>query len=157
MWAFADAGVVRRVSEPADPLKVLRGGAKHRGTADINVFDELFGGEIGLGRGRLEGIKIHDDQVDGDDAVLRGFSLIARMLAAVEESAMHLGMQSLDSSAEHFRRAGEPANIFDGEAGFAQHTRVNGASATAKQARGNGTAVKQGEGLQALTRAFSLT
>ena len=42
------------------------------------------------------------------------------IFAAMQNAAMHFGMQRLDAAIEHFRESGEFGDVFDGNAGVAQ-------------------------------------
>ena len=68
-------------------------------------------GDTFLGDGRLERIEVHDDEVDGLNAVIGGLLAMLGEVAAVEEAAMDFRMQGLDPAIEHFREAGEVRNL----------------------------------------------
>ena len=74
----------------------------------------------GLGRGFFEGIKIYHDHVDRLDAVLGDGRNVRGIFAAMQNAAMNFGMQRLHAAVEHFGKAGEVRDIFDGDAGIAQ-------------------------------------
>ncbi len=112
--------VIGGIGDDRDAFEIFCGGAQHGGPADIDVFDQLSGGEICFGGGFGEGIEIHDHQIDGRDAVFGGLLLIFRVAAAEEQAAVHFGMQRFYASAEHFRPAGKFGDVFHGDAGVAQ-------------------------------------
>ena len=45
---------------------------------------------------------------------------VRRIFAAVQNTAVNFGMQRLDTAIEHFGKAGEVGDVFDGDAGIAQ-------------------------------------
>ena len=100
-----DASIVGRVGDHGDAFEILSGGTQHGGTADINIFDQLFGRKIFLGGGGFERIEVHDDQVDRGNAVFSGLLLIVRIVAAVEQTRRGLS----DAAFSRGRRA-SPAN-----------------------------------------------
>ena len=115
-----DAFEIARVRDHSYAFEILRGGAQHRGTADINVLDQLFGGEASFRGCRFEGIQIHDHKIDRCDAMFRGLLLVFRVAAAEEQAAVDFGVQGFHAAAEHFGPAGEIGNVAHGDAGFAQ-------------------------------------
>ena len=117
---FGDGGVVRGRRDDRDIVKILGGGADHGGSADIDVFDQLFEGHTGLGGGFFEGVEIDHDHVDGLDAVLGYGGGVRGKVAAVENASVNFGMQRLDAAIEHFGEAGEIGDVLDGNAGVAQ-------------------------------------
>jgi hypothetical protein len=101
-------------------VKILGGGADHGWSADVDVLDQFFERDTGLGGSFFEGVEIHHDHVDRLDAMLGHGGGVRGILAAVQNAAVHLGMQRLDAAVEHFRETGEFGDIFDGDAGVAQ-------------------------------------
>ena len=45
---------------------------------------------------------------------------VLRVFAAMQDSAMHLGVQRFDATVQHFGEAGEFGDVFDVHSGFAQ-------------------------------------
>ena len=105
--------VVGDAGDDGDIFKVFGGGAHHGGAADVDVFDEVAEGDAGLRGGFLKGIEIHDDHVDGLDAVRGDGGFVFGVAANVEQAAVDAGMQRLDAAVEHLRKAGEVADVFD--------------------------------------------
>ena len=77
-------------------------------------------GDVGLGSRLLKGVEVNDDHVDGQDAVLCNGGLMVSVAALIEQTAVDFGVEGLYASVEHFREAGEVADVFDLEAGFAE-------------------------------------
>ena len=121
-----DGVVVGGRSDDGDVVKILGGGADHRRSADVDVLDQFFERDAGLGRGFLEGVEIHDHHVDRRDAVLGDGGDVLGIFAAMQDAAVDLGMQRLDAAVEHFGESGEFGDVFDGDAGIAQQ--LGGAS-----------------------------
>ncbi len=115
-----DAVVVFGFGDDGDAFEIFCGGAEHGGAADVDIFDELFGGEIGLGGGGFEGIEVDDDEIDGGDAVFGGGFLIFVEMAAEEQAAVNFGVEGFYATAKHFGPAGEIGDIFDGDVLFAE-------------------------------------
>jgi hypothetical protein len=107
-----DGLIVLRFDDDSDIVMVLGGGADHRRSADIDILDALL--EIrALVDGCFERIEIDDQQVDRrDTVVLHRFRMVG-IVANREQTAMHLGMQGLDSAVHHFRKAGQLGHILD--------------------------------------------
>ena len=91
---------------------VLRRGADHRRSADVDILD-AFLETCALIDGGLERIEIDHQEVDRRDAVrlhrLRMFGIVADR----QQSAMHLRMQGLDPAVHHFRKSGQLRHIAD--------------------------------------------
>ena len=77
-------------------------------------------GYAGLGCGFFKGVEVDDDHVDGQDAMFGDGGFVLGFAADIEQSAVDPWMEGLDAAVEHFREAGEFADVFDGEAGFAE-------------------------------------
>ena len=106
--------------DDGDVFEVFGGGAEHGGAADVDVLDEVFKSDAGVGGRFFEGVEVDDDHVDGLDA--GGLGLVAMLLVAahVENAAVHFGVQCLDAAVEHLGEAGEVGDLAHGEAGIAQ-------------------------------------
>ena len=76
---FQDPGIIGGVHKNRDILEIFRGRAQHRGTANVDVLDQLFQGHAGLHRGFFEGIKIHHHHVDELDPVFLYLRLVLRV------------------------------------------------------------------------------
>ena len=98
---FEDEGVVVGVAHDRHAIVILGRGAQHAGAANVDVLDQLFEGHAGLGQRLLEGVQIHDHQVDGlgTDA----FEIGVVGTRPSEQRAVHAGVQRLDSTIHHFR------------------------------------------------------
>ena len=83
-------------------------------------------GHARLRGGLLERVEIHHHHVDGDDAVLSHRGLMGRVVADVQDAAVHLGVQRLDAAIEHFGKSGQLRDVLHGESSLAQ--RAGGAA-----------------------------
>ena len=113
-------GVLRGVGQHADVLPVLGGAAHHGRTTDVDVLDCVFQRTAGLGHGRLEGIEVDHQQVDGVDAVrLQGRHVLGH-IATRQQAAVHLGVQGLDAAVQHFGKGGDFGHLGHRQALFGQ-------------------------------------
>src|SRR5206468_3184932 len=119
-------GIIIGVDDDDDIVVVLRRRAEHRRTADVNLLDRLLGRDPRLGDGLPEGIQVDRDQVDRGDAVFYERGPIARVSAAGEQAAVHLGMQGFHATVHHLRKTGDLLDRDDGHARLAE--RLGGAA-----------------------------
>jgi len=117
---FGEGDVVAGLGDDGYVLEVLGGGADHGWAADIDVFDEMAEGDIGLRCSLFEGVEVDDDHVDGHDAVLGDGGFVLGFASDVEQAAVNSGVEGFDAAVEHFGEAGEVADVFDFEAGVAE-------------------------------------
>jgi len=97
---------------------VLRRGADHRGTADIDLLERLGERDAGPRHRRLEGVEGDDDEVDGQDPVLLERVHIGGSVPPRQDAPMDLRVERLDAAVEHLGEAGDVGNVTDGDAGF---------------------------------------
>ncbi len=112
-----DGIIICRIAYHGHGIVVLRGRAKHAGTADIDVLDGIFEGHVGLGDGLLELVQVHADKVDHLDAVLFRLGHMLLGIATREQAAVNLGVQRLDAPVHHL---GEPGELLDWRNGDAR-------------------------------------
>src|SRR6266478_5761698 len=87
--------IVDGIGYHRDAFEIFGGGAKHGGSADVNVLDKFLGSEIFLCGGSFEWVEIDDHQVDGRDAVFGRLLLVLGKIAAEEETAVDFGCRVL--------------------------------------------------------------
>ena len=116
-------GVVRRIDDDADVRMILRRRAHHRGPADVDVFDRVVERAAGLCHRLAERIKVDDDEIDGRNVVAAQRRDMRRQIASREDSAVHLGMQRLHATVEHFGKAGVGGDLGDRQPGVGQRFR----------------------------------
>ena len=85
-----------------------------------DLFDQLVEWRVGVRRGLHERVEVHDDQVDQGDAVLPGGGEVARLGAARQDAAVHLGVQGLHPAVHHLGEAGHLGDADDGQPGVLQ-------------------------------------
>ena len=117
---FDKRGIVGGAGDDGYIFKVLGRGTNHGGAADVDVFDEVAEGDRRLGGGFLKGVEVDHNHVDGLDAVGGDGGLVLGVATNVKKAAMDAGVQCFDAAIEHFREAGEVADVFDLEAGLTQ-------------------------------------
>ncbi len=109
-------GVLRGLHDRQHVGVVLGGGADQGRAADIDLLDRFGFGYARAFDGLLERIEIHDHELDGDDPVMMTLLLVHRVPAAVENAAVHGGVERLDPAAEELRVAGDLADVADRDA-----------------------------------------
>ena len=108
----AELRVVAGVHDDRHIGMVLRGGADHRRTTDVDI---LHAGveRRGAAEHLLEGVEIDDEEVDGLDAMREHRGLMLGVFADGEQAAMHFRMEGLEPSIHHFREARQLGDIGD--------------------------------------------
>ncbi len=107
--------VGRRVHHDGDGGVVLRGGAHHRGAADVDLLDDVVRRGTGL-HGLHEGVEVDDDEVERLDLHVRQRLHVGRDAAVGEDAAVHARVQGLDAAVQHFRGAGDFLDFLHGDA-----------------------------------------
>src|SRR6266852_2612443 len=111
---------VCRVRHDCYALEILGCRSQHSWPADIDVFDQLFGGQPCLrGRG-FKRVEVHHHEIDGSDAMFRGLFLVLCMSAPEEQPAVDFRVQGLHASAQHLGPAGEIGNVAHRDPRFAK-------------------------------------
>ena len=113
------SGVVFHVCDHVHKSMVFRRRADHRRAADVDVFDA--GVEIRtLGNGFLKRVKVHNQQVDWANVVLFHRLDMRGKIATGQKATMHNGVQRLDPTIHHLRKARHIGHIFHIKASIAQ-------------------------------------
>jgi hypothetical protein len=131
--ATADLAVIRvhlcqhlvdiaAIGADRDEGAVLGRRAQHGRPADVDVLDTGLEVRAGGDR-RLERVEVHVDQVDRADAVGLGVFHMGRVVAQVEQAAMHRRVQRLHAAVHHFRKARQVSDVFHLEPGVLQQFR----------------------------------
>jgi hypothetical protein len=100
---------------------ILCGCAQHCRTTDIDVLDGICAGAVFTFDRRFEGIQVNDQQIDRADVVFghgRGI-----LIAARENAAMDLRVQSLYPTVHDLGEARDLRYVGDGDLGRAQRRR----------------------------------
>ena len=62
------------------------------GAADVDMLDGVLIVHVWFGDGRLEGIQVHDHQIDHANAVVLGVLHVTGEVTTRKQAAVHLGM-----------------------------------------------------------------
>jgi hypothetical protein len=92
--------------------RVLGGRAQHRGSADVDLLDDLVGRQA-LRDGLAERIEVHHHEVDGQHALRLHVSLVVGQFAPRQDAAVDLGVQRLHAATQHLGGAGEVGDLAD--------------------------------------------
>ena len=117
---FENLVVLHGIGDDRDGAVILGGGADHRRTADVDIFDGIFEGAVRLGDGLLEGVEIHAEEVDSADVMGLHGARMVRIVAQGQEAAVDGRVEGFDPTVHHFGEAGDLRDIFDGKAGVAE-------------------------------------
>mmetsp|Transcript_96182 Transcript_96182/g.248706 ORF Transcript_96182/g.248706 Transcript_96182/m.248706 type:complete len:588 (-) Transcript_96182:9-1772(-) len=111
-----ERAVLLRARDDGHEGVVLGRGTDHARAADVDVLNAR--GEVRgvLLHGLVEGVEVHDGQVDRPDAVLAHLVLVLVVAARGEQAAVDLRVQGLDAAVQDLRRAGVVRNVLDGAA-----------------------------------------
>ena len=112
--------VVLGVGDDAHVAVVLGRRAHHGRPADVDLLDGVGAAHVRPLDGRLEGVEVHDHQVDALDPVRGHRVRVARLLAQGEDAAVDLGVQGLDPAVHHLGEARVRGHLGDGHAGLLQ-------------------------------------
>ena len=82
---------------------ILRCGAEHRRTADIDLLDRFFDRDVGRCHGRFERVEIHDDEIDRGNRMRGRLAQVIRIVAVVEDRAENLRSERFHAPAEDLR------------------------------------------------------
>ena len=107
-----DGSVISHIHHHSHVGVVLRGGANHGRTADIDVFHRIVIA-AGFRDRRLERVEIDHEKIDGADAVCGKCGLVLRVVAHCEQAAMHSRVQGLHPSVHHLGKTGDLGHLRD--------------------------------------------
>jgi hypothetical protein len=102
-----DCLVIPGIGDDCHRLVVFCGASKHGRATDINLLECFFQGHSGPLRRRLEGVQVHDNEIDRFDLVGLGLALVLGVFAQIKQAAMHFGVERFDTAIQDFREAGE--------------------------------------------------
>ena len=95
---LAERGVVGGIGDDGNIAEVLRGRPDQRGSADVDVLDELVERGSVAGGGFLERVQVHDDHVDRRDPVIFQGTAMVGIRAYGQDASGDVRMQGLDPS-----------------------------------------------------------
>jgi hypothetical protein len=102
--------VILRVHDDRDIVVVLGRSTDHGGPADVDILDAILEA-CTLRDGGLERVEVHHQKIDRLDAVRRHRARVFGIGADRQQTAMHLGMQRLDTAVHHLGKAGELRDV----------------------------------------------
>mmetsp|Transcript_96186 Transcript_96186/g.248730 ORF Transcript_96186/g.248730 Transcript_96186/m.248730 type:complete len:294 (+) Transcript_96186:592-1473(+) len=106
-----ERAILRRARDDGNEGVVLGGRADHARATDVHVLNAC--GKVAgvLGHGLVEGIEVHDGQINWPDAVLDHLGLMLRIAPGSEQPTMDLRVQGLHAAIQDFGRASVISNI----------------------------------------------
>jgi len=99
--------VVSTVGDNCYRFVVLGCTAKHRGTANINIFYGIFEGDVGFCHGCFKGVEINNNQINKIDAVLLCLAAMVSILPNCKKTSVYFGMQGFYPSIHDFGESGD--------------------------------------------------
>src|SRR3984893_15957340 len=113
-------GIIRRVDNNYDMVKIFRRSTNHCRATDVDIFDALRKGSL-PGERHLERIEGYNKEVDRRDAMRQHSRLVFGICADRKKPTMDFWVQSFHPSVQEFRKAREIGNIADREPGSFKH------------------------------------
>ena len=102
-----------RATSPAALAQRPRGAAKHRWTADVDIFDRFSQRHIRFGDRLFEWIEINDDEIDRFETLVARFLFMLRIASLVEQPTVNAGMQSFHSPFQHLGKSRKTGYVPD--------------------------------------------
>jgi hypothetical protein len=94
--------------------------AQQGGAADVDVFDSVGKTRAWPGDGGFEGIEVHDDKIDGGEALRLERLKVIGHISPRQDSGVNLGMERFDPATEDFGLAGKIGHFCDLDTGVQQ-------------------------------------
>ena len=120
--AAEDGRVPARIGHDGHAGMVLRRGADHRRTADVDLLDERVERDPGPIGGRGERVEIHDDELERSDRRRHELLPMVDQPAVGEDPGVNPRMERLDPSVEHLREAGHGRDVGHRQARLAERS-----------------------------------
>ena len=120
LQTVGNAVIVGRVADDDHAAVVLRRGAEHRRTADVDVFDRILQSDAFLRDGRLEGIEVDGNEVNGVDVELLEGRHMFGILTKREKTGVDVRVKRLYTTVEAFGIARDVGDVHNGKTAFAQ-------------------------------------
>src|SRR2546422_11477006 len=112
-----------RSGHDADARVVLRRGADHRGTTDVDLLDRLGERDPGPRYRRLEGVERDDDEIDRRDPVLVERFEVTGDVPPRQNAGVDHRVKRLDTAVEHLGEPGDVGDVAHGDSGVPQELR----------------------------------
>ena len=97
--------ILRCIGQHRDIVPIFCSTAHHGGPANVDVLNRILQTATWLGHRRFKRVEVHDQNINGRNAVLGQRRLVRRQIAARQQAAVNLGMQGLHATVEHFGKA----------------------------------------------------
>ena len=110
-----DAVVVGRPNDDGHIAEVLRGSAEHGRPTDVDLLDGLRLCHPSLRDGLGEGVEIHNDDIDRDDAVVCELHSMFRKVAPEEDATVDSRVERLDAAVEDLRKTRNLRDVGNGD------------------------------------------
>ncbi len=110
--------IVAGVHHDRDRRMILGRRPQHGRSANIDVFNGVRQGAIGLGDRGFKWIEVDHQQVDGRNTVLHHRRVV--LTAPAQQTAVNPGMQGLEATVHHLREAGVIGDLNHGNAAVVQ-------------------------------------
>ena len=115
--------IIRNARHDGHVFKVLGRRTHHRRAADVDVLDQVAESHAWLCSRFLKRIQVHHHHIDRLDAMRGHGGLVLGVAANVEKPAVYPRVQRLHAAVQHLRKAGQIADVFDGQPRLAQRPR----------------------------------
>ena len=112
--------IERRIAQRQYMTMILRRGAQHRWTADVDLLDRFFDRHAFFRDRRFEWVQIHDDEIDRRNRQTLDVRDVIGVIAIMQNRAEHFRRERLYASAENFGSARPFRDRRDRHAGVAQ-------------------------------------
>ncbi len=112
--------VVVWIDHHGDMLVVLSSSTQHGRTADVDVFDRLFPGDVWFGDGLLKRVEVHDDEVKRQHTVCHHGLDMFFLRTIAEDATEDLRMEGFQTSVHHLWKAGVVGDVDDWNFGSSQ-------------------------------------
>ena len=112
------AFVLRGVGQHGHVLPVLGGTAHHGWATDIDVFNGVFEGAVGVGHRGLERIQVDDEQVNGANAIRLQRLHVLGHVTARQQTPVYHRVQGFHAAIQHLGKASDIGHFTHGQAGL---------------------------------------
>src|SRR6185436_8894789 len=118
-----NALITCRTDDHSDVDRILRRGANHRGTADIDLFNGFFSRHARARDCLRKRIEIYNHEIDRLNSLLLHGGDMLRIVANPKQAAVYTWMKGLHASVHHFWKARYVRDVAHRDACFAQSLR----------------------------------
>ena len=101
-----DTVIVAGIGNDSHVLEILRRGADHRGSANVDVLDDFFESDTAAPRHFFKRIEVHDDHIDRGYLVLGKRRHVFLVGPNRQDSPRDLRVERLHASVQHLGKPG---------------------------------------------------